>query len=219
MIRALLLTAVVALAAAAPASAQLIGQEDRIELANALAEAAEEQDVCYEWNIDLDGAPDVGSSAGPDVGADQATCPKGFVRLVASINYTCESCEGEDGAGFEIQSNFDDARLKQDLKDLGYDEGDLLSETDDEAAVNMIGALPALIADRAGLPAVPFEPTTIAAGEQGAPTGKPGSDLLRENRWTLAFGALLLLGGLGWWLAGRMGLLQSGTARAAEKDN
>ena len=104
MIRALLLALALALLCApAPASAGVMSNDDATDLAQALADAQEEQGVCYGWQVtnDFDGTPDVGSSnQGPGIAlvAIDSNCPRGQVVLEGSIHYSCGSCEDSDSA-------------------------------------------------------------------------------------------------------------------------
>jgi hypothetical protein len=206
--RALLLAAALAtLAAAAPAHAAILADEDAAELANALAEANAEQQVCYGWQFDVsdsdtgaEGGPEVGSNFGPAVPVDptRPECEKGTVVLVGSISYTSDASDFEDSARWEIQSTLPDPPRIAQLEGLGYSRDDLLGDDNDLAIINPTGALPALVAERGVAPPVPFETAAREPGVTGEPTNSPGSDFLRENGSLLAICALLLLGGLFW---------------------
>ncbi|WP_205697654.1 hypothetical protein [Conexibacter sp. SYSU D00693] len=198
------------LALPAAAHALLLEPADATELANDLADAFEAQGVCYGWEIRLSdqGSPSqqVGSSFGPDQPLElgDARCTKGSVKLDVDVTYTSESSESEDSATFVVLTDrYDEVALTDGLRALGFGDGDLLGGDDDTAVVNMAGALPALVADQAGLPYVPFEPTTQPAAQQGTPTNSPGSDFLRENGTTLGLGLVLLVGGVAWFFWAR----------------
>lgn len=202
MRRAALLLSAAAALSMAPAIAQagIVAPEDAAELAQTLAEAQEDQDVCYGWNVtnNFSGSPDVGSStSGPGVALVpmQATCPNGAVILQGDIDYACNSCESSDSASVSIASaGLKDPPTVGDLEGLGLKAGDLTGDNDDTTLVNMVNALPLLVADRGNAPYVEYEQaTTVPAADHA--TDKPGSDLLRDS-WLglLFFGGLVLAG-------------------------
>lgn len=187
------------LVVAAPAHAGILAPQDAAELAQTLAEAQDDQGVCYGWNVtnNFSDTPDVGSSTGgPGVALVpvQRSCPRGAVVLVGDIDYSCDSCEASDSASVGISSSLRDPPTVEDLEGLGLDAGALTGEDDDTTLVNMVNALPLLVADRGNAPYVAYEPaTTVPAADRA--TDKPGSDLLRDS-WLglLFFGALVLAG-------------------------
>ncbi len=199
MIRALLLALAVALLAAAPASAGVLTLEDATDLAQSLADAQEEQDVCYGWQVanNFDGTPDVGSSTGGPGVAPQpsSACPRGMVVLEGSIEYSCDACEASDSASVSIQAfGLEDPPTVGDLAALGLKADALTGDDDDTTLVNMVNALPLLVADRGNAPYVEHEqPTTVPASDRA--TGTPGSDLLRDTWiWLVLCGALIVFG-------------------------
>lgn len=190
------LGAVVALLALpAPAPAGLLEPVDATELAQALADAQSEQDVCYGWTVanNFGSTPDVGSStAGPDQPLDPAGCPK-YVILTGSIDYACDTCDFEDSAEISIQSNLASPPTVEDLERLGWDEGDLLGDQDDIALFSMVSALPLLVAEHGEAPFVrPEKAPNVPATDIA--TDSPGSDFLRDA-WAglLVFLFILLL--------------------------
>ena len=195
----LLLALVVAVALPAPAYAGIVSAEDAAELAQTLAEAQEEQDVCYGWNVtnNFSDSNDVGSSTGgPGVALVpvQSTCPKGAVILQGSIDYACSSCDSSDSASVSIASSLRDPPTVSDLGALGLKAGALTGDDDDTTLVNMVEALPLIVADRGNAPYVEYEQAkTVPAADHA--TGKPGSDVLRDTWIQLAlFGGLILAG-------------------------
>jgi hypothetical protein len=199
--RALLLAcAALALFAAAPAYAGIMSPEDATDLAQSLAEAQEEQDVCYGWNVtnNFGAGPDVGSSiSGPGaVLLDVAgTCKRGMVILTGSIDYSCGSCESSDSASVSIQATgMANPPTVGDLEELGLKAGDLTGDKDDTTLFNMVEALPLLVADKGNAPYVEYEQaTTVPPTDR--PTNKPGSDVLRDTWiWLLVCGVLIALG-------------------------
>lgn len=197
MRRTLLALLLVGLAAAPAAPAGILAPEDAQEAAQGLAEAQEEQDVCYGWHIanDFDGAPDLGSgTGGPGVAPDATGCER-YVFLYGTIHYACPSCEDSDSADVRIETNLSPAPTRQDLEDLGLDDGDLTGDNDDVTLVNMIGALPLLAAQTGAVAAVPAEiPATVPASDVA--TNPPGSDFLRESWLKLVFFGFLIASGV-----------------------
>ena len=214
MIALLALFAVLALASAPAADAAVLTEEDAAELANSLAEATYVQGVCYGWRIDVldptgvEDGPEHGSSFGPGEPLDRSRseCRDGrFAELVGFVRYTSESSEAEDSASWAVESNVADPPRIEEIEDLGYDTGDLLGDENDTAIVNAVGALPQLVADRGNARPVPFAPEPREPGTGGEPTGDPGSDLLREHKYTIGLLLLMTIGGLAWlwWLRGQ----------------
>ena len=200
MIRALLLALALAAFVTVPAHAGVLTAQDATDLAQSLADAQAEQDVCYGWNItnDFDGTPDVGSSnAGPgmEVLAVSGSCQKGIVVLQGSIHYACETCEDSDSASVSIAtSGIADPPTGKDLEDLGLKAGALTGDDDDTTLVNMVNALPLLVADRGNAPYIEYEQATTVPATDRA-TGKPGSDFMRDTWiWLVLCGALIILG-------------------------
>lgn len=182
---------------AVPASAHagvLLQPADEAELAQSLADAAEEQDVCYGWKVFINGSvTDQGSSLGPGrpvgtgIGCDR------HAQLVADLTYTCDSCEGEDSGSISIESNLPHPPTVNDLSDLGYSASDLLGDDDDVTLIDMVGALPLITAQRGDAPFIEYEPATKVPAADG-PTNTPGSDMLRDRWFALVlFGGLLVL--------------------------
>jgi len=189
---------------APPAGAvPILDSADAAELAQSLAEATADQDVCYGWKVDVtdysggsDGV-DQGSSLGVGPTAIETQCER-YVIFEADITYTSSSSESEDYAFFSVNSNVPGAPTSSDLGAAGISEGGLLGANDDQVVANATLLLPALMAER-GL----AEPITLEANTQALPagdraTGTPGSDWLRKYGAPLLVAALVLLGGLGW---------------------
>jgi len=203
--RALVIAGVAAPAlTATPAGAlPVLEAADATELAQSLAEATEDQDVCYGWEVtvyDYGGSGDgidQGSSLGVGKSANAAECAQ-WVIFEATITYTSASSESEDSASFSVGSNVAGAPTAADLRANGISEGALLGNNDDQAVANATLLLPALMAEK-GL----AEPISLEANTQPLPasdkaTGTPGSDWLRKYGAAVAVTALLFLGGLGW---------------------
>ncbi len=197
MIRAVLVASALARAAPSIAPAALLEPADAGELAQTLADATEAQDVCYGWYADVDGAPETGSSFGPDVDVLSRPCER-WVRLVATIDYVPEYAEGEDSARVDVSSSFPNGPTARDLADLGLTSAGLLGENDDVTLMGMVEALPLLTADRAGVPYVPAPETTTPVPAQDVPTGAPATSDWLRTRWELlvACAGAIVLGGL-----------------------
>jgi hypothetical protein len=185
------------------AAAGLLEPADQAELAQTLAEAEDEQGVCYGWNIsnNFDGIPDQGSSnLGPGKIPISVGCDRSVV-LTGSITYACESCEGSDSASIAIESNLPNPPTTDDLKRLGWGAGDLVGGNDDVALFNMINALPLIAAERgnvAFIPAATPDPAQVTASD--TPTNHPGSDFFRNAWGGLIFFGFLLLAAPVYWL-------------------
>ena len=204
MTRALALAAALALALAiaAPAQAGILAPEDAAELAQSLAEAQEEQDVCYGWRVtnNFDGTPDVGSgTGGPGAAMVAPGCKRGWVMLEGYIEYACGSCESEDSASVAISSSFGGGPTAQDLEDLGLKGGALTGDDDDTTLINMVNALPLLVADRGLAPYLEYEQTATVPATDHA-TNKPGSDFIRDTWIRLVLFVALILAGPGFYL-------------------
>ena len=200
----LLIGAALVLATAPPANAQILSPDDAAELAQSLAEATEEQGICYGWAVTIDdengiATIDAGSSQAPRARLDKAApeCRR-YVELTGFVDYTSETSEAEDSSRYEIESNLSRPPTVDELRDLGHGPGRLLDSDDDEALTNAVGALPLLVADHGEAQPVGFEPGNLPPEQQGAPTGSPGSDLLRERGALIALCVLLLIGGGAW---------------------
>jgi hypothetical protein len=179
-----------------PASAgagTLLQPADETELAQSLADATEAQDVCYGWKVFINGVvTDQGSSEGPRAPVGVGIGCKRYAQLEASLQYTCDSCEGDDSGAIRIDSNLAHPPTVKDLEDLGYHASDLVGDKDDVTLEKMVGELPLITAQRGDAPLVAYEPAASVPKQDG-PTNTPGSDLLRD-RWfgLVLFGGLLL---------------------------
>jgi hypothetical protein len=205
--RTVLAAAVLApLLVAAPAAAAnpVLDPEDDAEVAGALAEATEVQDVCYGYVLAVDdgdtgewGGTYAASSAGEGVRATEADgCSEGVVELVARITYTSEFSEAEDDASWELVSDVPGLTIS-DVEDQGLSAGDLLDDGSSATTLlNAVLSLPRLAAERGGLQPVVLTPNDEALPEGARPTGTPGSDWLRENLVLLALSSAAVLAGL-----------------------
>ena len=190
---------------AAPAAALPILEEaDAVELANSLAEATAEQDICYGWQVRVDdqggggGGLDAGSNLGPTTPVDTERCER-YVVFDADIVYTSDFSEQEDAAAFTVLSNIAGAPGGAELREAGISTEALLGEDDDAEVGDAVLALPALVAAEGLAPFVPAEPNTGTIPEADGPTGGPGqSDWLRQNGAAVLGGGALIVAGLGW---------------------
>lgn len=206
---ALLATAVMAPAA----HADLLAAEDQAELAQLLADATEEQGVCYGWHAQVsdpsggESSDDTGSSFGPDTalqdGDDADQCSE-VVELEASLYYTSSTSEAEDSASVTVRTSSGSISF-EDVERLGYDEGDLLGDKDDLALFNMVAGLPLLAAEAGLADPIPLEPPSEEELEEAAneaPTNSPRSDWWRMYWWVpvllVPVGGILLLVLIGW---------------------
>jgi hypothetical protein len=182
----------------------ILAPDDAAGLANALADAAEEQNICYGWQVTVndhwDGrynGVDAGSNVGVGITVTGLPACSRWVQFVAFITYTAESSEAEDDASFEVASNFTTIDAGK-LADFGVNEAALLGDDDDLAIYNATAALPLLVADAGLAPAMDVEPATATAPPSGDHvTGQPGSDYIRAFGPIVATVAVLLLAGGG----------------------
>ncbi len=191
---------------AVPAQAGIVSPEDASELAQTLAEAQEDQDVCYGWNV-TNNFSTSSATSGPRRAGRASRSPRRRARArrarsssKATSSYSCGSCESSDSASVSISSgNLANPPTVDDLEDMGLKAGDLTGDNDDTTLVNMVNALPLLVADRGNAPYVEYEQTTtVPVGDHA--TDKPGSDLLRESWLGLVFFGGLVLAGPGFFL-------------------
>lgn len=197
--------AVVACSVAVPTpagAAPLLEEADAIELANKLAEATEEQDVCYGWSVDVqddDGTfsgIEQGSSFGPGRSPFQPECTP-YVVFTAVIHYTSELSESSDSADYAVRTNLVGLDVGS-LDGLGVSGGGLLGANDDIVIANATSLLPALVAEQGLAPPVPIEETTGTIPSADRPTNTPGSDTWRTHWPLFAFTGLLLIAGVAW---------------------
>lgn len=190
---------------ARPASAlPILDPGDAVELANTLADATEEQDVCYGWVVKVDDqngfsgtSVDRGSSLGPDTDPFAPACTPSVV-FVADIIYTSELSEAVDTATIRVLSTLAVDFDANDLKKFGVSESALLGDNDDRALMAAVSALPALVAEAGLAPPVPVEETTGTIPAADRPTGAGGSDRLRNYGALYFLAGLVLASGAGW---------------------
>ena len=197
-----------AVSASAAQALPVLADADAADLAATLATATKAQGVCYGWVVsvsDSSGGPngvDAGSDKGTGMRVDQS-CPK-WVELQGAIDFTCESCEGEDSAGATVVANFPGAPTTADVAELGFDGSRLTAEDNDVVLTNMVGALPLITASNGAAAAVPVAaPAAADAPADGdVATGTPATpDWLRENWLGLTFFLLLIGGGAVWLIS------------------
>ncbi|MFN2494756.1 MAG: hypothetical protein ABR608_02440, partial [Pseudonocardiaceae bacterium] len=192
--------------AAAPAD-QLVDPvfdpEDAQDLANLLADATEAQHICYGWAVrvfDQDTGSDqqsTGSNFGPERSLDSSGTSCRFrVEFTADIVYTSSTSESADSASWSVIST-PQGPDTGDLDRLGlFEESDLVGDDADAAVARAVAALPQLAADSGIAPAVTAAPASSTPPDVGSLTDDPGSDYLRRAGGLLAFGAVLLVGGV-----------------------
>ena len=189
------------------AAAPLLEDGDAAELAQSLADASDEQDICYGWQIDVQddsGGPsgqEIGSNLGPGrlVSAAAGSC-KRTVVLEGVVSYTCDSCESEDSASVRVRSSVPGGPTFEDLEDLGLKGGDLTKDTGDVVLINMVGALPLIVASKGAATPVPVEPSTVVPAASDGPTNRPSTpDWLRDS-WLALSALLILVAGGAFWL-------------------
>lgn len=196
---------------ASPAGAlPVLEAADATELAQVLADATDDQDVCYGWEVtvnDYGGSAsgvDEGSSLGVGPTAIETECER-YVIFEARITYTSQASEYEDSASFEVRSNIPGAPTSADLGEAGISTGGLLGGNDDQVVANAALLLPALVAEKGLAPPIALEANTQPLPSSDRATGTPGSDWLRKYGAAAGMAALVFAGGLGWagWIVFR----------------
>ena len=199
--------AFVALSSAPSVSAQttraILEEGDAIELSNKLAEATEEQDVCYGWVVAINDQDrgftgEQGSSLGPSTAPSDPACTPSVV-FIAELLYTSEMSEASDSATIRVESTLPGLVLSgDDFGPFGVTGRSLLGDNDDLALLNAVSALPLLVAEAGLAPAVQPEQTTGTIPDADRPTGGGGSDRFRTYGSLYFLAIALILGGVGW---------------------
>ena len=195
-------------AAAATAQADpVFNPEDAQDLADLLADATEVQGVCYGWTVrvaDQDtgsAQQSIGSSFGPQRSLRDAggSC-RSRVEFTADIVYPGSAAESEDSASWSVIS-IPDGPDTGDLDRLRlFTERDLIGDDADAAVARAVAALPQLAAQSGIAPALTAAPASSTPPDAGSLADDPGSDYLRRAGGLLAFGAVLLAGGVAFGL-------------------
>lgn len=213
---------VVLLLLAAPVAAAdvVFDPADAAELAAELTEATEAQDVCYGWTVRIDDAAGLesGVSTGSSFGAGvslqdpPARSCSTIVEFVATITFAGEATEASDSADFAVVS-MPAGPTTDDLTDLDLiDSGDLTGDEVDAAVARAVTALPQLATEAGVAPPLVAAPQPSAPPEAGTLSDDPGSDYLRRAGGLLAFGAVLLVGGVAFAAAAVVSARRSRTA-------
>ncbi|WP_050580967.1 hypothetical protein [Salinispora cortesiana] len=162
-----------------------------------LRDAAEQQDICYGWELEQ-GYGDV-VSAGSNLGAgisvvDHPQCPR-WLRVAVTVVYTPESSEAADYATVAVQgsSEFTDELfdLAAGISRFGLDEAAFLEEPG-WAVTRAAVSLPLLVVERG----VASPESMITSAPVAAPSPLPaaGSDLWRERSgWLIGAAGMLLI--------------------------
>ncbi len=169
-------------------------QNDTVAL---LRDAAEQQDICYGWEL-RQGDGDVvssGSNLGVDISVvDHPQCPR-WLRVAATVAYTPESSEAEDSARVVVDGSPDFVNdlfaLETSLSRFGLDGAAFLAEPG-WAVTRAAVSLPLLVVERG---AVSPEPVVTSA-PVAAPSPLPAasSDLWRERSgWLIGATGMVLI--------------------------
>ena len=209
--RAALLAGLVALALPTTAVAQLdqtrheiLGDDGAVELAQQLAEATEEQGICYGWRVLVGNEGDLsterGSNFGPDRGIETGPCRR-KAEIVGEVSWTCGSCEPEDSSSFHVEANFRGAPTKDQIRDLGLEGGNLHKGDGDEVLAAMAGSLPVIAASNGVAEAVPAQLNTRPIPAADKPENSPSTpDWLRESWLGLTVFLVLAAAGIAWFV-------------------
>ncbi|MGH3992585.1 MAG: hypothetical protein ACRDSN_08980, partial [Pseudonocardiaceae bacterium] len=119
------------------------------------------------------------------------------VEFTADITYPSSYSEFEDSASWSVTSRPRGGPGTADLDRLGLvDEGDLTGDEPEAAVARAVAALPQLAAGAGIASALTATPASSAPPDVGSLADSPGSDYLRRAGGLLAFGAVLLAGGV-----------------------
>jgi hypothetical protein len=213
MRRAPIVLAAAALLLAAPGTASadvIFDPADADELANTLAEAYADQNVCYGWHVTVDDVGSTSDSVGSNFGAGRAvdsgaTSCEATVEFTATITYTSEASESEDSASYDVHSS-PPGVTHADLDGLGIDFDGLTGEDPDVPIGKAVVALPLLAADKGIADPLSAAPNPSTATDDAQLTDDPGSDWWRD-RGGMVIWALILMaaGGVLVWLVLKTG--------------
>lgn len=192
----------------APALAEpILAPDDASELAESLAEATQQQGICYGWHVrvrdEQTGDSQLETGSGSEEGVRQPSpggpvtiplCPT-YMVLVGGVTYTATTSESEDSAALRIESNLLPAPM-HDLRELGVSDRDLLGNNDDIALFKAVSTLPLLAAQLGLAPYLSLEPNSVPIPSEDQLTGKPGSDFTRTYWPLLTLAGLVLVVGL-----------------------
>lgn len=195
-----IVAALLLLFGAIPAHASpLLDPVDAAELAQSLAEATDEQGVCYGWSINVDGSPEVGSNLGPDVPLNNGGSCEKFAILSGTIDYTCDTCEAEDSGSLSLQTNL--PITIDELKDLTGVNNLHANNKDDIGLVNLTEGLPLLVAAKgAAEPVIEDDDAAQTIPVTDKPDdGSAVPDKVRSH-WMLLALAAIMLGGAAYLL-------------------
>lgn len=208
MRRALLLAVAAVLLLVGPAAAEnpVLDAEGDADVAAALAEAQEVQDVCYGYVLQVSDG-DTGqfsgtyasSSAGPGLPASTAPgCSRGSVEVQASITYTSSFSEAEDSASWQVLSTIGGGLTIDDVERVtGASASDLLDDGRSETVLlNAVLSLPGLASELADLPPVVLEPNASPLPDDARATDTPGSDWVRQNGAVLGLCLVAIVAGV-----------------------
>ena len=199
MTRLVALLLLVVLTVPAAAEDPVFDPASRADVAASLAEALEDQGICYGYLLDVTDDSSGGwdgrwlvTSLGEDADiTNDSRCPR-WVELSAAIDYTSSSSESEDSASWTVLGNFPGIPTTDQLAALDLHAGDL---ADDGRAFttmsNAVLALPVLAAENGVARPVEIDASPSPPPSDAAATGRPGSDWWRENG--LKVGVLVVL--------------------------
>ncbi len=169
-------------------------QNDTVAL---LRDAAEQQNICYGWELEQ-GDGDV-VSAGSNLGVgisvvDHPQCPR-WLRVAATVDYTPQSSEVEDFARVVVEGSpefiSDLFELETSLSRFGLDGAAFLEEPG-WAVTRAAVSLPLLVVER-GV-ASPEPVVTSAPVAAPSPLPAAGSDLWRERSgWLIGATGMVLI--------------------------
>ncbi len=169
-------------------------QNDTVAL---LRDAAEQQDICYGWELKQGGGDVVSAGSNLGVGlsvVDHPQCPR-WLRVAATVDYTPESSEAEDFARVVVDGSpeflYDLFKLETSLSRFGLDGAAFLAEPG-WAVTRAAVSLSLLVVERGVVSPEPV--VTSAPIAAPSPLPAAGSDLWRERSgWLIGATGMVLI--------------------------
>lgn len=169
-------------------------QNDTVAL---LRDAAEQQDICYGWELKQGGGDVVSAGSNLGVGlsaVDHPQCPR-WLRVAATVDYTPESSEAEDFARVVVDGSpeflYDLFKLETSLSRFGLDGAAFLAEPG-WAVTRAAVSLSLLVVERGVVSPEPV--VTSAPVAAPSPLPAAGSDLWRERSgWLIGAAGMVLI--------------------------
>jgi hypothetical protein len=172
-------------ASAPPTSDPFLG-DAADDLANDLADVAEELDVCLGWEVQENGQTvSRGSQDGPDQDSTVCEAPNGSLTLFVALNITSESSEYEDAASWTAGGTSPFLPTSAEVTEAaGVSESSFLGDNDDQAVFRAVSAMALLASEKSGLAVTEESPAEAQASVPESDTvfASPGNDAIRQAK-------------------------------------